>query len=90
MPFIRKNTPASWPYYTYIKSYETKKLILHDMRQNKLQLYHLIVTNCRLKRAYLGPCVYLGPSFQQQPHHVAVPTFGGYVQRCYVVLKQSE
>lgn len=35
---------------------------------------------------YLGPCIYLGPSLQQQSHHVAVPAFGCYVQRCDVVL----
>lgn len=35
---------------------------------------------------YLGPCIYLGSSLQQQSHHVAVPPFGRDVQRRNVVL----
>lgn len=38
---------------------------------------------------YLGPCIYLGPSLQQQSHHVAVPTFGSYVQRRDVILGEK-
>lgn len=41
-------------------------------------------------RFYLGSCIYLGPSLQQQPHHVAVPTFGCYVQWCYVILRKKK
>ena len=39
---------------------------------------------------YLCPCIYLGPSLQQQSHHVAVPTFGCYVQWCYVILQEEK
>lgn len=39
---------------------------------------------------YLGACVYLGPSLQQQSHHVAIPTFGCDVQWCDVILGEHE
>lgn len=39
---------------------------------------------------YLGPCIYLGSSLQQQPHHVAVSTFGRHVQWCDVILQRQK
>lgn len=40
--------------------------------------------------ANLRPCIYLGSSLQQQSHHVTIPTFGCYVQWCYVILEEEE
>ena len=39
---------------------------------------------------HLGPRIDLGPSLQQQSHHVAVPTLGCYVQRRYVILRREK
>lgn len=39
-----------------------------------------------LAGTHLGPCFYLGPAVQQEPHHNHVPPAGGDVQRRDAVL----
>lgn len=52
-------------------------------------LYQHQLIKCTCLCAYLCPCIYLGPSLQQQSHHVSIPAFGRYVQRCDVILRRK-
>lgn len=42
------------------------------------------------KWAHLGPCLYLGPTVQQQPYHDDVAPAGGYVQGSDPILTEGK
>lgn len=41
------------------------------------------------KRSHLGPCLYLGPTVQQQPYHDDVAPAGSYVQGSDPILTEG-
>lgn len=41
------------------------------------------------KESHLGPCLYLGPTVQQQPYHDDVASTRGYVQRSDPILAEG-